>query len=52
MMRVGILQGGHQHGLQDRAVPPAQRLRIAKFSELSDSGYVSSALSDSESVPS
>ena len=30
MMRVGVLHGGHQHGLQDKAIPPSQRLRVAR----------------------
>ncbi|KAI0058133.1 delta9-fatty acid desaturase [Artomyces pyxidatus] len=35
MKRVGILKGGHPHGLEDRSVPPSQRLRVARFDELS-----------------
>jgi len=45
MMRVGILDGGHPHGLDDKAIPPAQRLRIAQYNEIG-SGYGSSAMSD------
>lgn len=45
MMRVGILNGGHPHGLDDKAIPPAQRLRIAQYTEIG-SGYGSSAMSD------
>ena len=45
MMRVGILNGGHPHGLDDKSIPPAQRLRIAQYSEIG-SGYGSSAMSD------
>ena len=45
MMRVGILSGGHPHGLDDKSIPPAQRLRIAQYSEIG-SGYGSSAMSD------
>ncbi|TCD66939.1 hypothetical protein EIP91_000717 [Steccherinum ochraceum] len=50
MMRVGVLQGGQQHGLQDRGVPPSQRLRVARYNEPGDSPYASSACSDSEAV--
>lgn len=46
MKRVGILHGGHPHGLDDTQIPPAQRLRIAKYSEMG--GFSSSALSDGE----
>ncbi|KAI0058134.1 hypothetical protein BV25DRAFT_1902258 [Artomyces pyxidatus] len=35
MKRVGILSGGHPHGLEDRSVPPSQRLRVARLDELS-----------------
>ena len=45
MMRVGILDGGHPHGLDDKAIPPAQRLRITQYHEIG-SGYGSSAMSD------
>ncbi|KAF8271839.1 delta 9-fatty acid desaturase [Lactarius quietus] len=49
MMRVGILQGGAPHGLDDKAVPPSQRLRVARHNELS-SPYSSAALSDGEGM--
>ncbi|KAI0342323.1 delta9-fatty acid desaturase [Trametopsis cervina] len=42
MKRVGILHGGMQHGLDDKLIPPAQRLRIAKYNELAGSPYNSS----------
>ncbi|KII91173.1 hypothetical protein PLICRDRAFT_37880, partial [Plicaturopsis crispa FD-325 SS-3] len=45
MQRVGILSGGHPHGLEDRAIPPSQKLRIARYNEIG-SGYGSSAVSD------
>ena len=44
MMRVGILDGGHPHGLDDKSIPPGQRLRIAQYNEIG-SGY-GSAMSD------
>ncbi len=44
MYRVGVLHGGIQHGLQDKLIPPAQRLRIARYNEMG--GYSSTALSD------
>lgn len=51
MKRVGILHGGMQHGLQDKSIPPAQRLRIAKYNELGGSPYNSStAVSDGEGM--
>ena len=51
MKRVGILHGGIQHGLQDKSIPPAQRLRIAKYNELGGSPYNSStAVSDGEGM--
>ncbi|KAI0790362.1 delta9-fatty acid desaturase [Abortiporus biennis] len=49
MKRVGILHGGHQHGLQDKAIPPSQRLRVARYNEMG-SGYNSSAWSDGEGL--
>ncbi|KAH9842436.1 delta9-fatty acid desaturase [Rhodofomes roseus] len=43
MKRVGVLHGGVQHGLDDKNIPPAQRLRVARYSELlSSSGSASS----------
>ncbi|ETW75928.1 hypothetical protein HETIRDRAFT_422558 [Heterobasidion irregulare TC 32-1] len=46
MMRVGVLAGGQPHALEDKFVPPSQRLRIARISELS-SPYTST---DGESI--
>lgn len=45
-MRVGVLAGGQPHALEDKFVPPSQRLRIARISELS-SPYTST---DGESM--
>ncbi|KZV76659.1 delta9-fatty acid desaturase [Peniophora sp. CONT] len=49
MMRVGILHGGAPHGLEEKAIPPSQRLRVARNSELS-SPYSSTAYSDGEGM--
>lgn len=48
MKRVGILAGGVPHGLDDKMIPPAQRLRVARHNEISNSPYSSSAVSDVE----
>ncbi|KDQ60340.1 hypothetical protein JAAARDRAFT_56252 [Jaapia argillacea MUCL 33604] len=45
MHRVGILQHGYRQGLDDKTIPPSQRLRIAKYSELS-----STAVSETETL--
>jgi len=50
MKRVGVLLGGAPHGLEDRAIPPSQRLRIARYNEMVGSGYSSAALSDGEGL--
>ncbi|KAJ6520626.1 delta 9-fatty acid desaturase protein [Mycena vulgaris] len=44
MKRTGILHGGIPHVLDDKFVPPSQRLKIARYSELGSS----SAYSDGE----
>ena len=44
MYRVGVLHGGVQHGLDDKTIPPGQRLRIARYNEMG--GYSSTAVSD------
>lgn len=33
MMRVGILSGGYQLGLDDKTVPPSQRLKVTRYNE-------------------
>ncbi|KIY48405.1 hypothetical protein FISHEDRAFT_65714 [Fistulina hepatica ATCC 64428] len=35
MKRVGVLSGGHPHVYDDKMIPPAQRLKIARYTELS-----------------
>jgi len=50
MKRVGVLSGGHPHGLEDKAIPPSQRLKIARYNELSGSGLSSAAQSDGEGL--
>lgn len=49
MKRVGALRGGQPHALEDKSVPPSQRLRIARYNEL-QSPYSSTAASDSEAM--
>ncbi|KAI6159068.1 delta 9-fatty acid desaturase protein [Pisolithus thermaeus] len=47
---VGILYGGAPHGLEDKMIPPSQRLRVARYNEIGGSGYSSAALSDGEGL--
>jgi stearoyl-CoA desaturase (delta-9 desaturase) len=47
MKRVGVLHGGMAHGTEDKAIPPSQRLRIARYNEMG-SPYASSAVSHSD----
>ncbi|CAK5272212.1 unnamed protein product [Mycena citricolor] len=47
MKRVGVLHGGLPQGVDEHAIPPSQRLKIARYSELS-SPNCSSAVSDNE----
>ncbi|KAF8202642.1 hypothetical protein K438DRAFT_1581075 [Mycena galopus ATCC 62051] len=39
MKRVGVLHGGIRVATDDKSIPPAQRLKIAKYAELSSSAY-------------
>ncbi|KAJ8508620.1 hypothetical protein ONZ45_g9109 [Pleurotus djamor] len=51
MKRVGILHGGQPHILEEQSIPPAQRLKIAKYNELNNSGaWSSGSSSDGEGV--
>ncbi|KAJ8496435.1 hypothetical protein ONZ45_g12446 [Pleurotus djamor] len=47
MKRVGVLHGGQPHALEDKAIPPSQRLKIARYNELNSGGSWSSG-SDAE----
>ncbi|KAF9003440.1 delta 9-fatty acid desaturase protein [Cyathus striatus] len=49
MKRVGVLAGGAPHGLEDKAIPPSQRLKIARYNEIG-SAYSSAAYSDGEGI--
>jgi len=50
MKRVGVLHGGMAHILDETRIPPSQRLKIARYNELS-SAYSSSATgSDGEGI--
>ncbi|KAK7036263.1 acyl-CoA desaturase [Favolaschia claudopus] len=41
MKRVGVLHGGVRLAVDDKAIPPAQRLKIARYAELSGSSAYS-----------
>jgi len=47
MKRVGVLHGGMALGIEDKAIPPSQKLRIARYNEMG-SGYGSSAVEQSD----
>ncbi|KAG2058251.1 hypothetical protein BDR06DRAFT_980516 [Suillus hirtellus] len=48
--RVGVLHGGAPHGLEDKVIPPSQRLHIARYNEIGGSGYGLVALFDGEGL--
>ncbi|KAF7358997.1 Acyl-CoA desaturase [Mycena sanguinolenta] len=48
MKRVGVLHGGVRLAADEKAIPPAQRLKIARYAELSSSAY--SDLEDGEGL--
>lgn len=50
MKRVGVLHGGMPQGVDDKAVPPSQRLKIARYNELSSPYGSSTAYSDGEGL--
>jgi len=50
MKRVGVLHGGTPHGIEDKAIPPSQRLKIARYNELSSAYGSSTAYSDGEAM--
>ncbi|KAH9852508.1 delta 9-fatty acid desaturase protein [Lenzites betulinus] len=50
MQRVGVLHGGMQQGLDDKRVPPSQRLRVARYNELASPYASSTAASDGEGM--
>lgn len=50
MKRVGVLHGGMRQGIDDKVVPPSQRLKIARYNELSSQYGSSTAYSDGEGM--
>ncbi|KAF5318710.1 hypothetical protein D9619_010636 [Psilocybe cf. subviscida] len=50
MKRVGVLHGGMRQGIDDKAVPPSQRLKIARYNELGSPYGSSTAYSDGEGM--
>lgn len=49
MKRVAVLRGGQPHGSEELAIPPSQKLRIARYNEMT-SPYSSTAASDTETL--
>jgi hypothetical protein len=35
MKRVGIIEGGHPHGIDKRVIPPGQHWKVSRFDEVS-----------------
>ena len=50
MKRVGVLHGGMPHGLNDKVIPPSQRLKIARYNEMTSPYASSTAYSDGEGI--
>ena len=50
MKRVGILRGGQPHGTEELAIPPSQKLRVARYNEMSSPYGSSTAMSDGEGL--
>lgn len=50
MKRVGVLHGGQPHGSEELAVPPSQKLRVARYTEMSSPYNSSTAVSDGEGI--
>lgn len=50
MKRVGVLHGGMPQGVEEKAIPPSQRLKIARYTELSSPYASSAAQSDGEGI--
>jgi len=50
MKRVGVLHGGQPHGNEERAIPPSQKLRIARYNEMGSPYASSTAQSDGEGL--
>ncbi|KAJ7241048.1 delta 9-fatty acid desaturase protein [Mycena haematopus] len=46
MKRVGVLHGGVPQGIDEKLIPPSQRLKIARYAELSSPNASSTAYSD------
>lgn len=48
MKRVGALHGGAPHGLEEKMVPPSQRLKIARYNELAGPDGGATAVEDND----